>query len=394
MNLEVLDGGLPPRCPTVVKVIGTGGGGSNAVNRMIEHGIKDVDFIAVNTDTQALDKCRAGNKLPIGRKTTQGLGAGGDPEKGKEAAQADEDMIKNCLRDANMVFITAGMGGGTGTGSAPVIAALARQQGALTVGVVTKPFNFEGARRMRLAEEGIEELRKNVDTLIVIPNSNLLNLEDKGVTLQNAFSKADDVLREGIQAISEIITRAGTVNIDFADVKAAMKDQGDALLGIGFGTGDRRAQVAAGEAINNPLYETNSIAGAKHILINVIGGPDITLKEYEEIVNRVTSEADEDADIKPGFVVDTDESTVQAGRIQVTVIATGFPNVSRRQTGCEAEPKKLHSDQLFDYDKVFSGTELEKHYTNPESNLEIPTYLRKGFHLVETGPYETARKHA
>ncbi|MDR0552306.1 MAG: cell division protein FtsZ [Spirochaetaceae bacterium] len=386
MDFEVLEGGLPSRCPTVVKVIGAGGGGSNAVNRMIEHGIENVQFIAVNTDTQALDRCRAGSKLPIGRKTTQGLGAGGNPEVGKEAAQADEDMIRNALAGANMVFVTAGMGGGTGTGSAPVIAALARQAGALTVGVVTKPFSFEGARRMRIAEEGINELRKNVDTLIVIPNSNLMKLSDKPLPVMEAFRKADDVLREGIEAISDIITCAGEINIDFADVKAAMKDKGDALLGIGLGAGDRRAAAAANDAINNPLYESSSIAGASHVLVNIAGGRDFSIQEFQEIVNIVTEQADPDVDIKSGYVIDEN----MEDKVQVTVIATGFRGSAARDTKT-GEAGKTGSE-LFDYDKIFPKMDADKYgaghrlsgtYQAVEANLDVPPYLRKGLHLVE-----------
>jgi len=250
--------------PTVIKVIGAGGGGSNAVNRMIESGIKNVEFIVVNTDLQALAGSHAHQKIGIGSKLTGGLGAGGKPEIGEQAAEEDFETIENVLKGADMVFITAGMGGGTGTGAAPIIAKIAKQQGALTVGVVTKPFDFEGRAKMRLADEGICKLREEVDTLIVIPNQHLLRIVDKKTPIKQAFLVADDVLRQGVQGISDLITQPGEVNIDFADVRTTMQGKGDAILGVGAGSGDSRALDAATAAITNPLLEDSHIEGAKN----------------------------------------------------------------------------------------------------------------------------------
>jgi len=318
MNFEVLN--QKEINPTVIKVVGTGGGGSNAVNRMMACGLQSVDFIVANTDLQALNYSNAPNKLAIGSKLTGGLGAGGKPEVGEKAAIEDTEAIANALRGADMVFVTAGMGGGTGTGAAPVIAQIAREQNALTVGVVTKPFNFEGKVKQRLAEEGIEKLRKSVDTLIVIPNQHLLKLVDSRTPIKQAFIMADDVLRQAVQGISDLITVPGIINIDFADVKTTMEGQGDAIMGIGTGEGDNRSVDAATNAINNPLLEDSHIEGANHILINITGNEDMTLLEVEEIVKIVTANADPDALIIYGTTTDIS----YGDRISVTVIATGF----------------------------------------------------------------------
>ncbi len=318
MNFEVMQ--HKEICPTVIKVVGTGGGGSNAVNRMMACGLKNVDFIVANTDQQALNYSNAPIKLAIGSKLTGGLGAGGKPEIGEKAAIEDTEAIANAIRGADMVFVTAGMGGGTGTGAVPVIAQIAREQGALTVGVVTKPFDFEGKVKLRLAEEGIERLRKSVDTLIVIPNQHLLKLVDRRTPIKQAFIMADDVLRQAVQGISDLITIPGIINIDFADVKTTMEGQGDAIMGIGTGEGDNRAVDAATNAINNPLLEDSHIEGANHILINVTGSDDLTLVEIEEIVKIVTANADPDALIIYGTATDTS----LGDRVSVTVIATGF----------------------------------------------------------------------
>ena len=267
MDFSVM--GDAPVSPTVIKVIGAGGGGSNAVNRMIEEGLQHVEFIVANTDKQALSKSVAENKIVIGSKLTNGLGAGGKPEIGEKAAIEDSEAIANILKGADMVFVTAGMGGGTGTGAAPVIAKIAKEQGALTVGVVTKPFDFEGNTKKRLAEEGIRKLHENVDTLIVIPNQYLLKIVDKKTSISQAFKLADDVLRQGVQGISDLITHPGEVNIDFADVKTTMEGKGDAILGIGIGEGENRAVDAALKAIDNPLLEDSHIDGAKNILVNI-----------------------------------------------------------------------------------------------------------------------------
>lgn len=316
---------LLPVSPTVIKVIGAGGGGSNAVNRMLECNIQYVDFIVANTDVQALNYSKAPMKLVIGSKLTGGLGAGGKPEVGEKAAMEDTEIIANAVRGAHMVFITAGMGGGTGTGSAPVIAKIARDQGALTVGVVTKPFTFEGRAKMRTAEAGIEKLRQNVDTLVVIPNQHLLNLVDSKQTIKDAFVMADDVLRRAVQGIADIITKNGLVNIDFADVRSTMAGQGDALMGVGTGSGENRAVDAATNAINNPLLEDSHIEGATRILVNIYAAEMPSTVEVNDIMEIVTANAHPDVETIHGITVDeTDEA--MKDKITVTVIATGFPN--------------------------------------------------------------------
>ena len=315
---------LLPVNPTVIKVIGAGGGGSNAVNRMMECNVQYVDFIVANTDVQALNYSKAPMKLAIGSKLTGGLGAGGKPEVGEKAAMEDTEVIANAVRGAHMVFITAGMGGGTGTGSAPVIAKIARDQGALTVGVVTKPFGFEGRAKMRTAEAGIEKLRQNVDTLVVIPNQHLLNLVDSKQTIKDAFVMADDVLRRAVQGIADIITKNGLVNIDFADVRSTMAGQGDALMGVGTGSGENRAVDAATNAINNPLLEDSHIEGATRILVNIYAAEMPSTVEVNDIMEIVTANANPDVETIHGITVDeTDEA--MKDKITVTVIATGFP---------------------------------------------------------------------
>jgi cell division protein FtsZ len=309
---------------TVVKVIGAGGGGSNAVDRMIQFGVNGVDFVAVNTDCQTLKRSKAGCKIPIGRSITRGLGAGGRPETGEQAAEEDMASLEKELKGAQMVFITAGMGGGTGTGSAPVIARLARELGALTVGVVTKPFTFERGRKMELAQAGIERLRDEVDSLIVIPNDNLLKVIDKRTSMSEAFLAADDVLRMGVQGISDVITSAGAMNIDFADVRAIMKDQGDALMGIGIGRGDNRAIDAAKEAIENPMLEDVTVEGATGLLVNVTASSELSFIEYTEIIDFISSRVREDALVKHGWVSDE----AMGEEVKVTVIATGFEKKS------------------------------------------------------------------
>jgi cell division protein FtsZ len=380
-NIQVFDGMVSEPGPTIIKVIGAGGGGSNAVNRMIECGVQQVQFIAANTDVQALNKCKAPVKLSIGSALTSGLGAGGKPEIGEQAAQEDREMIANALKGARMVFVTAGMGGGTGTGSAPVIAQIARESGALTVGVVTKPFAFEGRYKMQLAEEGIAKMRSSVDTLIVIPNQHLMRIVDRKTPIKEAFKMADDVLRQGVQGISELITVLGDMNLDFADVATTMKDQGDALMGIGFGAGDGRAEQAAANAIENPLLEDNSIEGAKHILVNVSGGDDISLMEYEEVMNYITKNADPDAHIIIGQTIDPSAGE----KIQVTVIATGFKNnMIRMQPQEQAkEQARAGKGDYIGYGEFMSITERTKgapEYLSRrgyrDDDIEIPTLLR------------------
>jgi len=302
-----------------IRVVGIGGGGSNAVNRMIRSNLKGVEFIAVNTDHQALSGSSAHRKIRIGAKLTRGLGAGGNPDVGQEAAEESRDELTKALSDSDMVFITAGMGGGTGTGAAPVIAEIARETGALTIGVVTKPFRFEGLRRQKTAEEGTANLQGRVDTLITIPNERLKQVVEKKTSIVEAFKVADDVLRQGVQGISDLIVYPGVINLDFADVKAVMQGQGQALMGIGFGTGDTRAADAARDAVASPLLET-TIAGAKGILLNITGGSDLTLYEVNEAAELISESADPEAQIIFGTVIDEH----MKGEVKITVIATGF----------------------------------------------------------------------
>ena len=302
-----------------IKVIGVGGGGNNAVNRMVDNQIKGVQFLAVNTENQVLELSKADVTIQIGEKVTKGLGAGANPQVGEEAAQESREEIIKALEGADMVFVTAGMGGGTGTGAAPIVAECAKEVGALTVGVVTKPFAFEGKRRRAAAEKGIEFLTQKVDTIIVIPNDKLLQVVDKKCTITDAFSKADDVLRQGIKGISDLIQIPGLINLDFADVKTIMTEQGEALMGIGVGEGESRAVDAAKMAINSPLLET-SIDGAKGILLNISGSSDLSIFEVNEAAEIISEAADPDANIIFGSVID--ESL--GDKVQITVVATGF----------------------------------------------------------------------
>ena len=304
-----------------IKVIGVGGGGNNAVNRMVDNQIKGVQFLAVNTENQVLKLSKADVTIQIGEKVTKGLGAGANPQIGEEAAQESREEITKALEGADMVFVTAGMGGGTGTGAAPIVAECAKEVGALTVGVVTKPFAFEGKRRRAAAEKGIEFLTQKVDTIIVIPNDKLLQVVDKKCSVSDAFSKADEVLRQGIKGISDLIQIPGLINLDFADVKTIMTNQGEALMGIGEGTGENRAADAAKMAINSPLLET-SIDGAKGILLNISGSSELGIFEVNEAAQIISDAADPDANIIFGSVID--ESL--GDKVQVTVVATGFGN--------------------------------------------------------------------
>ena len=304
-----------------IKVIGVGGGGNNAVNRMVDNQIKGVQFLAVNTENQVLELSKADVTIQIGEKVTKGLGAGANPQIGEEAAQESREEITKALEGADMLFVTAGMGGGTGTGAAPIVAECAKEVGALTVGVVTKPFAFEGKRRRAAAEKGIEFLTQKVDTIIVIPNDKLLQVVDKKCSVSDAFSKADEVLRQGIKGISDLIQIPGLINLDFADVKTIMTNQGEALMGIGEGTGENRAADAAKMAINSPLLET-SIDGAKGILLNISGSSELGIFEVNEAAQIISDAADPDANIIFGSVID--ESL--GDKVQVTVVATGFGN--------------------------------------------------------------------
>lgn len=308
-----------------IKVIGVGGGGNNAVNRMIEAQVQGVEFIAVNTETQILDTSNAENKIQIGEKLTRGLGAGAKPEIGEQAAEESKDEIAKALNGADMVFVTAGMGGGTGTGAAPVVAQCAKEAGALTVAVVTKPFSFEGKVRLRNALGGIEKLKNAVDAILVVPNDRLLQIVDKKTTIKEAFRTSDDVLRQGIQGISDLITVPGIINLDFADVKTILSDQGESLMGIGVGTGENRATDAAKMAISSPLLE-RSIDGAKGIIISITGNEDLGLFEINEASQVITEAADQDANIIWGTSVDSSLDD----QVRITVIATGFDDQKKK----------------------------------------------------------------
>jgi cell division protein FtsZ len=302
-----------------IKVVGVGGGGCSAIDRMVEAKVKGVDFVAVNTDVQALNNNKADIKIQIGKETTRGLGSGADPEVGRKSVEEDKEEIYEALDNSDMVFITAGMGGGTGSGAAPTVASIAKELGALTVSVLTKPFSFEGQRRVNVGENAINEVKGNVDTLIVIPNDRLLQVIDKKTTLFDAFSVVDDVLRQGIQGISDLITKHGIINVDFADAKTIMKDAGTALMGIGRGGGENRAIEAARAAIDSPLLEL-SIDGAKGVLFNITGGPDLSMFEIDEAAKAITEAADPKANIIFGAIVDE----AMQGEVKITVIATGF----------------------------------------------------------------------
>lgn len=342
--------------PAQIKVLGIGGGGSNAVNRMIEQGIRGVEFIAVNTDAQALMLSNAPQRLRIGDKLTKGLGAGGNPEIGEKAAQESAEEVKAMLKGTDMVFVTCGMGGGTGTGAAPVIAKLSKDSGALTIGVVTRPFTFEGARRRRMADDGIKRLKESVDTLIVIPNDRLLQVVDKKASIQQAFMVADDVLRQGIQGISELITIPGLINLDFADVRAVMNEGGSALMAIGQANGDNRAQTAAEQAIHSALLDV-SIDGAQGILFNVTGGQDLSLYEVNEAAEIIRRTADPDANIIFGAVVDPN----MKDGIRITVIATGFDAIKEAKVAPSEEPRTI---------------EFPKR-TYDREDFDIPAFLRR-----------------
>src|SRR5437762_95174 len=309
-----------------IVVLGVGGGGSNAVNRMIQAGVHGVEFVAINTDTQALARSEAPTRIHIGEKLTRGLGAGGNPNTGEKAAEESAEQIADLVRDADMVFIAAGMGGGTGTGAAPIIAQISKDLGALTVGVVTKPFGFEGRQRAKNAEEGIQQLRDRVDTLITIPNDRLLEVIDRKTTLEQAFMEVDDVLRQGIQGISELITEPGLINLDFADVKTIMSDSGGALMAIGRGTGETRAQDAARMAISSPLLDI-SMEGARGVLLNITGGNDLALTEISDAADVIAQAADPEASSICGAVIDPRLDN----EIKITVIATGFDPALLRQ---------------------------------------------------------------
>ena len=358
--------GIPQNYLAVIKVVGIGGGGVNAVNRMIDAGLKGVEFIAINTDAQALLMSDADVKLDIGRDLTRGLGAGSDPEVGRGAAAAHREEIEEVLKGADMVFITAGKGGGTGTGGAPVVAEMAKSLGALTIGVVTRPFSFEGRRRSVQAEQGIQRLKEKVDTQIVIPNDRLLQLGDRNVSVMDAFRTADQVLLSGVQGITDLITTPGLINTDFADVKMIMSNAGSALMGVGYGSGEGRALNAARAAISSPLLEA-SIEGARGILLNISGGSDLGLFEVNEAAEVIHNVAHPDANIIFGAVIDDD----MGDEVRVTVIAAGFERWDEGRG--EREPAGRSSLGLDGGGDVFGDEDLD---LEGDDDFDVPSFLK------------------
>lgn len=363
----------------IIKVVGVGGGGGNAVNRMIQAKVRGVEFVAINTDAQALLHNEAPIKVQIGRETTGGLGAGADLEIGRKSAEENKDEIYEVLKGADMVIVTYGAGGGTGTGAGPIVAQIAKELGALTVGVTTKPFSFEGMRRRKVAELGIEELKDKVDTLITIPNDRLLQVIDKKTSLLDAFGIVDDVLRQGVQGISDLITLHGIINVDFADVRTIMQDAGSALMGIGRGTGDNRAMEAARAAIDSPLLEL-SIDGAKGILFNITGGPDMGMFEIDEAAKAITEASDPDANIIFGAIVDE----AMTGEVKITVIATGFEETN----SMPKQLKPISQSSTFGFSRPAESRQAEpfiKHREpeptpnndDVEDELEVPAFIRR-----------------
>ena len=367
LNFSYVD--EPPNAGARIKVIGIGGGGSNAVNHMIEAGIEGVEFLVANTDLQALKRSHAPVKLQLGAKRTKGLGAGANPDIGREAALEDTEKIIEALEDADMVFVTVGLGGGTGTGAAPIIASLAAELNALTVAVVTKPFPFEGRHRLRQADSGLEELRSVVDTLITIPNERLLQAVDRNMPLGSAFKLADDVLRQAVQGISDLITVPGFINVDFADVRSIMKGMGIALMGTGQASGESRAMDATQRAISSPLLEEASIDGARGVLVNITGGLDLTLHEVSEAMDIIHAAADPDANIIFGTV--NDER--MQNEMKITVIATGFETSVDK---IKSLPLRAHAGAASGSSTVRSKP-LKPLLTRNEEDLEIPPFLRK-----------------
>lgn len=356
--------------PIRIKVIGVGGGGCNAVNTMIGSGLSRVEFISANTDVQALGRSLAAFKVQLGPERTRGLGAGAKPEVGKEAAIESKDRLRDALEGSEMIFVTAGMGGGTGTGAAPVVASIARELGALTVGVVTKPFQYEGKRRWAHAEEGLQELRKNVDTLLVIPNQRLLGLVDKSTPLLDAFKVADDVLRQAIQGIADIITTTGHVNVDFADVRTVMTYTGRAVMGMGISRGPNRALEAAQKSISSPLLEEGNVQGARGVLLNITGGPSLSLHEVDEASSIIKEVADPDANIIVGQVINPDLSD----ELIITVVATGFdrdesPYIAPALDSSKARPARVPQPALASARLAAADV--------PPQNLERPAFLRR-----------------
>jgi len=364
-----------------IKVIGVGGGGGNAVNTMIQSCLEGVDFIVANTDAQALQRSRAELKVQLGSKLTKGLGAGADPDIGREAAMEDKERIKELLQGADMVFIAAGLGGGTGTGAAPIIAEASKEVGALTVGVVTKPFTREGRKRMKKAEAGAEELKDIVDSLIVIPNDRLLGLAGKNMSILEAFKPSDEVLRQAVQGISDLITTDGLINVDFADVKAIMGERGMAMMGIGISNGEKRATEAAHKAISSPLLEDIDISGAKGVLVNISGSSSMTMEEFDEVSRVIHEKVDEDANIIIGLVIDEELGDT----LKITAIATGFGHSFEKKAKIETSLKS-RSEPLGKIDRdvptFIRHKKPDFSFSPPNSALgddefDIPTFLRK-----------------
>ena len=355
-----------------IKVIGVGGAGNNAVNRMIEAGIRNVEFIAVNTDRQTLNESKANSKIQIGEKLTRGLGAGANPDIGSQAAEESRAEIAEVLKGADMVFVTAGMGGGTGTGAAPIVASTAKEMGILTIGVVTKPFTFEGKKRLAQAERGVASLKGKVDTLVVIPNDKLLQVIDRKTSMIEAFRMADDVLRQGVQGISDLISVPGVINLDFADVRTIMLNQGMAHMGIGCASGENRAEDAAKQAIQSPLLET-SIEGARGIIINITGGSDMGLHEANTAAELVQRSADPEANIIFGTVIDDS----MGDEIQITVIATGFEKEEERRQNSQYENIVADAWRKRNSSNVSSVSSSSSSSNDSNGDLDIPTFLRK-----------------
>ncbi|MBU0579913.1 MAG: cell division protein FtsZ [Candidatus Margulisbacteria bacterium] len=362
-----------------IKVVGIGGGGVNSINRMISAGLKDVAFWSINTDKQSLDVSLSENILQIGEKLTKGLGSGSDPERGKKAAEESKEIIAAALQGADMVFLTAGLGGGTGTGASPIIADIAKSQGALVIGVVTKPFRFEGPIRMAQAEDGLETLNGRVDALITIPNDKLLQVVEKNTTMVDAFKVADDVLRQGVQGIADLITVPGLINLDFADIKTVMTEAGSAMMGIGTGKGENRAILAAEQAISSPLLE-ETITGATGVILSVTGGPDLTLHEVHEAADVIYNAVDPNARIIFGSVIDEK----MHGEVSITVIATGFKKetqaFSLKQTNVVSRPKEIKEIDETKEVRFIQEKEpvyaKETHFNQTEDEFDIPAFIR------------------
>lgn len=370
---------IKPKIETIarIKVVGVGGSGHNAIHRMISGGLEGVEFVAINTDAQALHHSKADKKVQIGKQTTRGLGAGMNPEVGRTAAEESKEEILDALKGSDMVFVTCGLGGGTGSGAAPEVAELAKGEGILTVAVITKPFAFEGAKRKEIADKAIEELKEHVDTIITIPNDRILQIIDKKTSLLDAFRTVDDVLRQGVQGIADLVTTPGLINVDFADVKSVMADAGSALMGIGKGTGENRATEAAKQAIDSPLLEV-SIDGAKGVLFNITGGKDLGMYEVDEAAKIITKSVDPDAKIIFGAVIDE----TMSDEVRITVVATGFDEVAKKKQAqrhatpltFEASPMDLGESQR---QPVYASKVSESPEEDETSELDIPAFIRK-----------------